>query len=121
MSNIKKKSQGVNTSIEPRDLNEFAAITNNLYTSIAVVSRRADQIAVEIKSELHAKLEEFASGTDNLEEVQENKEQIEISRYYERLPNPAIIATNEFLNDELIYKFREAEVVEAPVVAPVEE
>lgn len=107
MSNIKKKAQGLNASIEPRNLNELAEKVNqNVYEAIAIVARRATQIASEVKQELHAKLDEFASTTDNLEEVHENKEQIEISKFYEKLPNPSLLALNEFNHDQISFRRR---------------
>ena len=74
-----------------------------------VIAKRANQISVEIKQELNRKLEEFAYYTDNLEEVFENREQIEISKYYERLPKPTLIATQEFLDDEIYFRIPEQE------------
>ena len=96
-----------NPSIEARDLSQIEAKTGNLYESIAIASRRANQINTKIKDELHRKLEEFGSLNDNLEEISENKEQIEISRFYERMANPAIQATHELLSDKIYFKKRE--------------
>ena len=93
--------------METRNLNDVKDKTGNLYESISIVAKRANQINISLKEELHNKLEEFASHTDSLEEIHENKEQIEISRAYERMPNPALLATQEFL-DEKIY-FRKGE------------
>jgi DNA-directed RNA polymerase subunit K/omega len=81
--------------------------TGNVYESITVVSKRARQISSDLKWEIQRKLEEFAVSSDTIEEIQENKEQIEISKFYERLPNTAIIATNEFLNDEIQWRYVE--------------
>ena len=78
--------------------------TGNIYESINIIARRANQISSELKSELTRKLADFSSPPDTMEETFENREQIEISRYYERLPKPVIIATEEFLDDELFYK-----------------
>ena len=89
------------TSTVTRDLKEIESKSGNIYESIVVISKRANQISVEMKQELSSKLEEFASYTDNLEEVFENREQIEISRFYERLPKPNAIATDEFLGDKI--------------------
>ncbi len=83
------------------DLNEG---TNNVYESIVIMSKRANQIGSEIKEDLSKKLEDFASYTDNLEEIFENREQIEISRYYERLPKPSLIAIQEFLEKDIYYR-----------------
>ena len=93
--------------METRSLTDVKDKTGNLYESISIVAKRANQINISLKEELHNKLEEFASHTDSLEEIHENKEQIEISRAYERMPNPALLATQEFL-DEKIY-FRKGE------------
>ena len=81
--------------------------TGNLYESIAVIAKRANQINISLKEELHNKLEEFASHTDSLEEIHENKEQIEISKAYERMPNPALLATAEFMEDKIYYRRNE--------------
>jgi len=94
-------------NIETRDVNGFKNKTGNLYESIAIVAKRANQINVSLKEELHNKLEEFASHTDSLEEIHENKEQIEISRAYERMPNPALLATQEFLENKIYYRRNE--------------
>ena len=108
MSNVKKE-EGKATSayIETRNLDELTAKTRNLYKSINVISARSSQMNSKLKEELHRKLEEFASATDNLEEVFENREQIEISRYYEKLPKTTIMALQEFLNDETYFKDKE--------------
>lgn len=87
-----------------RDMRELDVNTDNIYESIAIISKRANQIAIDIKEELHGKLAEFATSNDNLEEIFENREQIEISRFYERQPKPASIAIDEFLNDKIYYR-----------------
>ena len=87
-----------------RKLVDFDQETGNVYKSINIISRRANQIASELKAELNRKLADFSSPTDTMEETFENREQIEISRFYERLPKPTIIATEEFLDGELFYK-----------------
>jgi DNA-directed RNA polymerase subunit K/omega len=104
MNKIIKKSGSINAIIEPRSIKEIAEKTGNLYKSISIISKRANQISSNLKEELHAKLEEFASITDNLEEFHENREQIEISKHYERMPNPALLATQEFLEDKIYYR-----------------
>jgi DNA-directed RNA polymerase subunit K/omega len=86
--------------IETRNLDIIADKTGNLYKSINAISKRSEQLNAKLKEELHRKLEEFASVSDNLEEVFENREQIEISRYYEKLPKTTTMALAEFLNDE---------------------
>jgi DNA-directed RNA polymerase subunit K/omega len=107
MSDIKSKAQGLDPNVQPRDVIELVNKTGNIYESIAVVAKRARQISSDLKWEIQRKLEEFAVSTDTIEEVQENKEQIEISKFYERLPNTPIIATNEFLNDEIQWRYTE--------------
>lgn len=87
-----------------RKLVDFDQETGNVYKSINIISRRANQIASELKAELNRKLSDFSSPTDTMEETFENREQIEISRFYERLPKPAIIATEEFLDGEVYYR-----------------
>lgn len=104
MSINKKALASVNPLIETRDITVIKNKTGNLYESITVMSRRAGQISVAVKEELHKKLEEFGSHTDNLEEIHENKEQIEISRMYERLANPALQSMNEFMDDKIYYR-----------------
>lgn len=97
----------VTNNIETRDVNELKSKTGNIYESIAIISKRANQINISLKEELHNKLDEFASHTDSLEEIHENKEQIEISRAYEKMPNPAILATAEFLEGKIYYRKNE--------------
>ncbi len=104
MSAQKHHGSTIAPVIEPQELGDLAQKTGNVYRSIVVMSKRANQIALEIKEELHSKLEEFATSSDNLEEVFENREQIEISKYYEKLPNPAVLATEEFINDEIYFR-----------------
>lgn len=87
-----------------RDIDKFDAQTGNIYESVIICSRRANQISVEMKQELNSKLEEFASFNDNLEEVFENREQIEISKFYERLPKPTLIALQEFEEGKIYYR-----------------
>ncbi len=98
-----KKSNAPTNTIT-RDMQDFRDKTGNVYESIAIMGKRANQISVEIKEELKKKLDEFSSSSDNLEEVFENREQIEISRYYERLPKPTLIAAQEFADDEVYYR-----------------
>jgi DNA-directed RNA polymerase subunit K/omega len=90
--------------VETKNLVSIKEPTGNLYKSIAIVAKRANQINIALREELHNKLEEFASHTDSLEEIHENKEQIEISRAYERMPNPAILATQEFAENKIYYR-----------------
>jgi len=109
MSNIKEKAQGVHSTTEPMNLLEVMAKTGNIYESLAIITKRARQLAVDTKSELHSKLDEFATHGDTLEELHENKEQIEISKYYERLPNSVLIALNEFMEDKIYFRMKEDE------------
>ncbi len=98
-----KKTKAPNSTFT-RDVASLVKNTGNVYETIAIVAKRSDQIAVELKRELDAKLEEFASYSDNLEEMFENREQIEISKFYERLPNPALIALQEFEDNQIYYR-----------------
>ncbi|MGN6165094.1 MAG: DNA-directed RNA polymerase subunit omega [Flavisolibacter sp.] len=100
-------STSTSNNIETRDVNELKNKTGNLYESISIIGRRANQINISLKEELHNKLEEFASHTDSLEEIHENKEQIEISRAYERMPNPALLATQEFMEGKIYHRKNE--------------
>ena len=103
------KKTNADLTTTTRDLRDLDVKTENLYESIAIISKRANQISSEMKEELTNKLAEFASHTDNLEEIFENREQIEISKYYERLPKPSLIAINEFLEDKIYYRNPSAE------------
>ncbi len=96
----------IQPSIITRDIEKIIDPTGNIYDSVVVISHRARQIAVNIKEELNAKLAEFATTVDNLEEVFENREQIEISKFYERMPKPTTTATEEFLEGKLNYRMR---------------
>lgn len=100
-------SISTSNNIETRDVNALKNRTGNLYESIAIIAKRANQINISLKEELHNKLEEFASHTDSLEEIHENKEQIEISRAYERMPNPALLSTQEFMEEKVYYRKNE--------------
>jgi DNA-directed RNA polymerase subunit K/omega len=105
MSKLRRQlTASTNSVVEPKKLTDLKDKTGNLYESIAIIAKRANQINITIKEELHNKLEEFASHTDSLEEIHENKEQIEISRAYERMPNPALLATAEFLDDKVYFR-----------------
>lgn len=98
----KKTNAPLNTVT--RDMVKMAEETGNVYETVAIISKRANQISAEMKQELEKKLQEFASLNDNLEEINENREQIEISKFYERLPKPTLIATQEYLDHKLIYR-----------------
>ena len=105
MIDYKKSKASVTTvSVDTRNLDKG---TGNIYESVIICAKRANQISVEMKQELNRKLEEFAYYTDNLEEVFENREQIEISRFYERLPKPTNIALQEFLENKIYYRLAE--------------
>jgi DNA-directed RNA polymerase subunit K/omega len=97
------KSNVPSTTI-PRDIRDLESLTGNLYESLVVISKRANQISSQIKEELHTKLSEFATDNDTLEEVFENREQIEISTHYEKLPKPTIISTEEFLDNKVYFR-----------------
>jgi DNA-directed RNA polymerase subunit K/omega len=92
------------TTTVTRDLVKYEKGTHNIYESLVVISKRANHIASEMKEELQGKLSEFSSSTDNLEEVFENREQIEISKFYERLPKPTLIALQEFTDGKIYHR-----------------
>lgn len=99
----------INPSIITRDLDKVAAPTGNIYESLHIVGNRAKQISSTLKEELNNKLSEFASTVDNLEEVFENKEQIEISKFYERMPKPSSLALDDFLEGKIHHRYPEVE------------
>lgn len=108
MDKLKKiKITQISPILETQNLKEIGSKTGNAYESIYIIARRANQIGREMKEELHGKLEDFASHTDSLEEIHENREQIEISKFYEKLPHPTILATKEFLSNELSFRSEE--------------
>lgn len=100
------------TTATTKNTDVFDNLTGNIYESIVVLSRRSNQIQKDLKTELDQKIEEFVLTTDNLEEIFENREQIEIARYYERLPKPTLYAIHEFENDMIYYRKPEAEEIE---------
>lgn len=105
MSKLRRQnSANIPNVAETKDLKMIKSKTGNLYESIAIIAKRSNQINISIKEELHSKLDEFATHTDSLEEIHENKEQIEISRAYERMPNPSLLATQEFLEDKIYHR-----------------
>ncbi|RMF21391.1 MAG: DNA-directed RNA polymerase subunit omega [Bacteroidetes bacterium] len=106
-TDIKTKAQGLDPNVRARNVQELVDKASSVYEALVVISKRAEQLAVELKHELQQKLDEFAVNTETIEEVVENKEQIEISKFYEKLPNPVIIATEEFINGELHYYYKE--------------
>lgn len=98
-----KKSNAPSSTVT-RDMMAMSADTQNIYETVRIIGKRANQIAVEMKQDLDRKLQEFASYGDNLEEVFENREQIEISRYYEKLPKPSLLAAQEYAEGKLYYR-----------------
>ena len=98
------KKTNAPTNTVTRDIIALSNDTGNVYETLRIIGKRANQISVEMKNDLEKKLQEFASYNDNLEEVFENREQIEISRYYEKLPKPTLIATQEYLEGMVYYK-----------------
>ena len=98
----RKSTASANT--ETRDIMQMAEPVGNVYEMVMIISKRANQIAMEMKQELDSKLQEFASYNDNLEEIFENHEQIEISRFYEKLPKPTLVAIEEWINGEIYYR-----------------
>lgn len=111
MSDIKSKVQGIDPNLKARDVKGMSGYTGNIYEAISIIKNRSMQLSVDIREELHQKLEEFAVTSDTIEEVHENKEQIEISKFYERMPNPAVIATEEFLASNIEFRYKNEEVV----------
>ncbi|MBO6044715.1 MAG: DNA-directed RNA polymerase subunit omega [Bacteroidales bacterium] len=101
---MENKTKKVPTNTITRDVKDLAAPTGNIYESVVILYKRANQIALAEKKELNKKLEDFKNERDTMEEVFENKEQIEISKYYERQPKPDLVAISEFENDELFYR-----------------
>ena len=100
----KNSPNSINSTIQTRDFYQLLNETRSIYESIAVMAKRANQIGVREKEELHAKLKEFESTTDNLEEIFENREQIEISRYYEKQPKPTLVSLQEFKDGEVYFR-----------------
>lgn len=103
-----KKLNADSTTVT-RDLSKIDERVGNVYETLAIISKRANQIGTEMKDELNSKLSEFASSNDNLEEVFENREQIEISKHYERLPKPVLIAIAEWTEDRVYHRYPDAE------------
>lgn len=92
------------TNTISRDINAMSEEVGNVYEMVTIIAKRANQINVEIKSEIEKKLQDFGGSSDNIEEVFENREQIEISRYFEKLPKPTLLATQEFIEDKIYYR-----------------
>lgn len=102
LMDYKKSNAPLNTVT--RDMIELSQDTGNVYETVCIIAKRANQIADEMKHDLEKKLQEFASLNDNLEEISENREQIEISRYYEKLPKPTLIAAQEYVDHKLFFR-----------------
>ena len=98
------KKTNAPTNTVTRDIMDLCDETGNIYESVAIIGKRANQISLDIKNELSKKLQEFASVSDNLDEVFENREQIEISRFYEKLPKPSLIATEEVVEGQIYFR-----------------
>lgn len=109
MNTNKKLISTLNPYLETKDVESFREITGNTYLGVAIASKRAEQINVSMKEELHQKLDDFANHTDSLEEIHENREQIEISKFYERMANPALQALNELEEDKIYYRLKNEE------------
>lgn len=97
------KKKAANTTIT-RNTADFSQMTGNIYETVAVLTKRANQISIEEKKELHKKIEEFTNNNDGLDEYYENREQIEVVRRFEKMPKPVLVATEEYLNHELYYR-----------------
>jgi DNA-directed RNA polymerase subunit K/omega len=110
---ISYKDTNAEKTTVTRDVEFLNDHTGNIYKSLVAISKRADQISTEMKEELVRKLAEFASSTDNLEEIFENREQIEISKFYEQLPKPVMIALQEFIENKLYIRDPKAEQAES--------
>lgn len=106
------KKTNAATNTVTRNIMDLCDETGNIYESVAIIGKRANQISVDIKNELSKKLQEFASVSDSLDEVFENREQIEISRYYEKLPKPTLIATQEFIEGKVYFRNPAKEIIE---------
>ncbi len=98
------KKTNAPTNTVTRNMMDLCEDTGNVYETVVIIGKRANQIGVEMKNDLSKKLQEFASYNDNLEEVFENREQIEISRYYEKLPKPTLIAAQEYEEGKVYYR-----------------
>ena len=105
MADIKNRVQNIDPNLSAWDIEDLASLNGNIYKVLNILTKRARQLNREIKIELQGKLEEFAVDSDTIEEIQENKEQIEISKFYEKLPNAARIALEEFQNEQLEYHY----------------
>jgi DNA-directed RNA polymerase subunit K/omega len=120
MSSIKNLANAVDPNVKARDIKDMASKSSNIYESITIISKRARQLSAELKKELHDKLEEFVVVTETIEEIHENKEQIEISRSYEKMASPTILATEEFLSGDLEWRYPEPVVKEDDLTEEIE-
>ena len=100
---MKKEEKAVTTAI-CRDTRQLDNFTGNLYESTVIIAKRSNQISIQAKEEMHQKLDEFIGDNDNLEEVFENREQIEIATFFEQQPKPTLIATDEFLKNKIYFR-----------------
>jgi hypothetical protein len=98
------RKYNTDTQAVTRNLNDFDKETGNIYESIVILAKRANQISLDLKEELNRKIEEFSTSNDNLDEIFENREQIELARYYEQLPKPTLMAIHEYLHDMVYYR-----------------
>lgn len=112
MSNIKTVTTNIDPNVKARDIRDLSSRSGNIYESISIISKRARQLSAELKKELQEKLEEFVVVTETIEEIHENKEQIEISRSYEKMAHTTLVATEEFINSELEWRYPEPVVEE---------
>jgi hypothetical protein len=101
MTDIKSKVQGMDANLSARNIKDFTGQTGNIYEALVLISKRARLLNTDLRYELLQKLDDFAVSSDSIEEVNENKEQIEISKFYEKIPNPTLIATNEYFEGKL--------------------
>jgi DNA-directed RNA polymerase subunit K/omega len=102
-----EKKKTTTTTTQTRNITELSNKTNNIYETVMIITKRANQISAEQKQELSRKLEEFTSTGDSIEEVFENREQIEISKFYEKQPKPSLLAIDEFLSSKIYYRLVE--------------
>lgn len=109
MSDIKSKVQNLDPNVKARSIQEFIRSNGNIYESLVAISKRSNEISLQLKEELTNKLQEFSVSSEAIEEILENKEQIEISKFYEKLPNPVVIAIEEYLNNEFGIEYDEVD------------
>ncbi|HMP32574.1 MAG TPA: DNA-directed RNA polymerase subunit omega [Saprospiraceae bacterium] len=112
MSDLKAKVQNIDPNVKARSIQQFIQGNGNIYESLVAITKRSNEISLQLKEELNGKLQEFSVTSDAIEEILENKEQIEISKFYEKLPNPVVIAIEEYLNHEFGIEYDEVEEVE---------